>query len=108
MVIHSGLFTFCCFRQRIDKCCTEEIVPIGFDLEWPVIYSHGTSTSKTALAQLCISPRTCHLFHIYNVTKLPVAFVQLLSHPKVKLVGVNVTQLSPYLYSTYFATCKYR
>ncbi|XP_043289169.1 Werner Syndrome-like exonuclease isoform X2 [Venturia canescens] len=79
--------------RRIEKS-DETFVPIGFDLEWPVIYFQESNnlTNKTALAQLCLSPKTCHLFHLYYISKLPAAFSLLLSHPKVKLVGVNVVQ----------------
>ncbi|XP_035719033.1 Werner Syndrome-like exonuclease [Vespa mandarinia] len=66
----------------------DDIVPIGFDLEWP--FSFQTGSGKTALAQICLNKSVCHLLHIYYLDKLPAAFVILLSHPKVKLVGVNV------------------
>ncbi|XP_053978364.1 3'-5' exonuclease isoform X1 [Hylaeus volcanicus] len=68
--------------------CDNEIVPIGFDLEWP--FSFQTGSGKTALAQICLNKNICHLLHIYSLKKLPAAFVILLSHPKVKLVGVNI------------------
>ncbi|XP_008546901.1 3'-5' exonuclease [Microplitis demolitor] len=73
--------------ERINKFATD-IVPIGFDLEWP--FSFQTGSGKTALAQVCVSEKTCHLFHIYNFKKLPASFILLLSHPKVRLVGVNI------------------
>ena len=64
------------------------VVPIGFDLEWP--FNFQTGSGKTALAQICLNNSVCHLLHIYTLKKLPAAFVILLSHPKVKLVGVNI------------------
>ncbi|XP_076670262.1 WRN RecQ like helicase isoform X3 [Andrena cerasifolii] len=64
------------------------VVPIGFDLEWP--FNFQTGSGKTALAQICLKNTVCHLLHIYSLKKLPAAFVILLSHPKVKLVGVNI------------------
>ncbi|CAD6215662.1 GSCOCG00000474001-RA-CDS [Cotesia congregata] len=73
--------------ERINKFA-KDIVPIGFDLEWP--FSFQTGSGKTALAQVCVSEQTCHLFHIYNLKKLPASFILLLSHPKVRLVGVNI------------------
>ncbi|KAF7993174.1 hypothetical protein HCN44_006234 [Aphidius gifuensis] len=73
--------------SRINKH-PDSIVPIGFDLEWP--FSFQTGSGKTALAQVCVSKNTCHLFHIYKFEKLPLAFILLLSHPKVKLVGINI------------------
>ena len=74
-------------RHRIDGS-EEEVVPIGFDLEWP--FSFQTGSGKTALAQICLSKELCYLFHIYKMSKLPTPFMSLLSHPKVKLVGVNI------------------
>lgn len=68
--------------------CGHDIVPIGFDLEWS--FSFKTGSGKTALAQICFNDRVCHLLHVYSLKKLPAAFVILLSHPKVKLVGVNI------------------
>nr|XP_033329810.1 Werner Syndrome-like exonuclease isoform X3 [Megalopta genalis] len=68
--------------------CDSDIVPIGFDLEWS--FSFKTGSGKTALVQICFHDTVCHLLHVYSLKKLPAAFVILLSHPKVKLVGVNV------------------
>ncbi|XP_076175008.1 WRN RecQ like helicase isoform X2 [Ptiloglossa arizonensis] len=65
-----------------------EVVPIGFDLEWP--FSFQTGSGRTALVQICLNETICHLLHVYSLKKLPAAFVILLSHPKVKLVGVNI------------------
>ncbi|XP_012252541.2 Werner Syndrome-like exonuclease [Athalia rosae] len=73
--------------QQIKKTA-DPIVPIGFDLEWP--FSWKTGSGKTALAQICMDYKICHLLHIYELKALPAAFVELLSHPKVKLVGVNI------------------
>ncbi|KAK2582974.1 hypothetical protein KPH14_009026 [Odynerus spinipes] len=66
----------------------DDIVPIGFDLEWP--FSFQTGSGKTALAQICHNESVCHLLHVYSLDKLPAAFVVLLTHPKVRLVGVNI------------------
>ncbi|KOC63487.1 Werner Syndrome-like exonuclease [Habropoda laboriosa] len=73
---------------REVESCGREIVPLGFDLEWP--FSFQTGSGKVALAQICFNNSACHLLHIYSLKKLPAAFVILLSHPKVRLVGVNI------------------
>lgn len=65
-----------------------EMVPIGFDLEWP--FSFRTGSGKTALAQICLSEKECYLLHLHELKKLPASLIALLSHPKVKLVGVNI------------------
>ncbi|XP_015596181.1 Werner Syndrome-like exonuclease [Cephus cinctus] len=66
----------------------DDIVPIGFDLEWP--FSFQTGSGKTALAQICLSDKVCHLLYLYDLQKLPAALIVLLKHPKVRLVGVNI------------------
>lgn len=65
-----------------------DVVPVGFDLEWP--FSFQTGSGKTALAQICLNDTVCYLLHIYSFKKLPASFVILLSHTKVRLVGVNI------------------
>lgn len=72
--------------REVEKYDRE--IPIGFDLEWPFSFQSGSG--KTALAQICLSEKVCYLLHIYSFTKLPAAFVILLSHSKVRLVGVNI------------------
>ncbi|KAJ8667160.1 hypothetical protein QAD02_008822 [Eretmocerus hayati] len=67
---------------------SENLIPIGFDLEWP--FSFQTGSGKTALAQICMSEKVCHLLHLYQLEKLPASLIALLSHSRVKLVGVNI------------------
>uniref|UniRef100_A0A1B6H293 3'-5' exonuclease n=1 Tax=Cuerna arida TaxID=1464854 RepID=A0A1B6H293_9HEMI len=67
----------------------EELI-IGFDLEWPVNYKLGQRQGRTALIQLCFSKEMCHLLHVFEWQKLPKVFVDIISHPKVKLIGVNI------------------
>ncbi|KAG8247693.1 Werner Syndrome-like exonuclease [Homalodisca vitripennis] len=67
----------------------EELV-IGFDLEWPVRYKLGQRQCRTALIQLCVSKEICYLLQVYEWQKLPKVFVNIIRHPKVKLVGVNI------------------
>lgn len=86
ILIYTEHFIVIFFRTEIEKY--DKIVPIGFDLEWP--FSFQTGSGKTALAQICFSENICYLLHIYSLKKLPAAFVVLLSHPKVRLVGVNI------------------
>ncbi|KYM83712.1 Werner Syndrome-like exonuclease [Atta colombica] len=70
------------------KRSKKEIVPIGFDLEWP--FNFQTGSGKTALMQICLEDSVCYLLYVYSLKKLPAAFVELLCHSKVKLVGVNI------------------
>lgn len=75
------------FREEINRS-EKSVVPLGFDLEWP--FSFQTGSGKTALVQICLDVDVCYLLHIYSLNKLPAAFVELLCHPKVKLVGINI------------------
>lgn len=65
-----------------------DIVPVAFDLEWP--FSFQTGPGKTALMQLCLDEKECYLFHLTQLQKLPASLMALLSHPKVRLHGVNI------------------
>lgn len=65
-----------------------EIVPIAFDLEWP--FSFQTGPGKVALMQLCLEENECFLFHLTPLAKIPASLMALLSHPKVRLHGVNI------------------
>lgn len=76
-------------RDRTEvESSKDTIVPVGFDLEWP--FNFQTGSGKTALAQICLSEEVCHLLHLYNLKKLPASLIALLTHSKVKLVGVNI------------------
>ncbi|GLV44765.1 WRN exonuclease [Carabus blaptoides fortunei] len=69
---------------------TEDLLVIGFDLEWP--FSYETGPGKTALIQMCTSAndQMVYMLHVTNLTKLPAVLVKLLSHPKVRIAGVNI------------------
>ncbi|XP_011687345.1 PREDICTED: Werner Syndrome-like exonuclease isoform X2 [Wasmannia auropunctata] len=43
----------------------KEIVPIGFDLEWP--FSFQTGSGKTALVQICLEDSVCYLFDVWKL-----------------------------------------
>lgn len=64
------------------------MIPIAFDMEWP--FTFQTGPGKTAVIQLCANVDVCYVFHIAELKKLPAALVQLLTHDKVCLNGVNI------------------
>lgn len=64
------------------------MIPIAFDMEWP--FTFQTGPGRTAVIQLCADIDLCYVFHIAELKKLPTALVQLLTHDKVLLHGVNV------------------
>ncbi|XP_021713401.1 Werner Syndrome-like exonuclease [Aedes aegypti] len=76
--------------QWVDKRSPEDhpVVPIAFDLEWP--FSFQTGPGRTALMQLCVETNVCYLFQLSCLKKLPAAVLQLLTHPRVQLHGINV------------------
>lgn len=57
-------------------------------MEWP--FNFQTGPGKSALIQICAKIDLCYLFHISQIKSLPASLVQLLTHDKVKLHGVNV------------------
>ncbi|XP_054276968.1 3'-5' exonuclease-like [Macrosteles quadrilineatus] len=63
---------------------------VGFDLEWPVQFTMGTRQPKTALIQFCPCVSVCYIFQVTEWNYLPKVFIDFISHPKVRLVGVNV------------------
>uniref|UniRef100_A0A1Y1KV13 3'-5' exonuclease n=1 Tax=Photinus pyralis TaxID=7054 RepID=A0A1Y1KV13_PHOPY len=67
---------------------TSEDFVLGFDMEWP--FSFQTGSGKTALIQIAPNLNTCYLYHVSTLTKIPVVLYELLSHSKVKIVGVNI------------------
>lgn len=75
-------------RTWVQKHESNEMIPIAFDMEWP--FTFQTGPGKTAVLQLCSNIDVCYVLHIANLKKLPAALVQLLTHDKVCLHGVNI------------------
>lgn len=72
----------------MNKQETDEVVPIGFDMEWP--FTFVTGPGRTAVIQLCADVGVCYVFHVFNLKKLPTVLIALLTHDKVCLHGVNI------------------
>jgi len=68
-----------------NKC---NLFVLGFDMEWP--FNFTTGPDKTAVIQISPSLSECFIYHVYKFKNLPVALTELLSHPNVRLVGVNI------------------
>lgn len=66
----------------------DEMVGVAFDMEWT--FSFQTGPEKTSLIQVCIEEDECFLFHLPLLKKMPASLVVFLSHPKVRLHGVNI------------------
>lgn len=76
------------FRTWVNEQESKEMVPIAFDMEWP--FTFQTGPGKTAVIQLCADIDLCYVLHVAELKKLPTTLVQLLTHNKVLLHGVNV------------------
>lgn len=74
--------------EWVNKQTDKSKIPIAFDMEWP--FSFKTGPGKSALIQVCADIQLCYLFHISELKKLPTALIQLISHSKVVLHGVNI------------------
>ncbi|XP_014254324.1 Werner Syndrome-like exonuclease isoform X2 [Cimex lectularius] len=61
---------------------------ISLDLDWPSKISNVLA--KSTRMHLCIGSSACLVFSIKNITSLPIAFLSVLKHPKVKLIGNNI------------------
>ncbi|XP_011875097.1 PREDICTED: Werner Syndrome-like exonuclease isoform X3 [Vollenhovia emeryi] len=76
-----------------------EIVPVGFDLEWP--FSFQTGSGKTALAQICLDNSVCYLF---DVRKLGRDFKEF---PAQKVVENNCLDCGPYANQVLNRSCRW-
>ncbi|KIM92426.1 hypothetical protein PILCRDRAFT_810481 [Piloderma croceum F 1598] len=63
--------------------------PLGFDMEWRVIFRRGAGERKTALIQLS-DERTILLMQVSSMTKFPQKVKEILESPKVIKLGVNI------------------
>ncbi|XP_044746392.1 Werner Syndrome-like exonuclease [Coccinella septempunctata] len=67
---------------------SEEILVIGFDMEWP--FSFKTGPGKTALIQISPNLDITYLLHVSEMKNLPAGLCELLAHPKIRLTGNNI------------------
>lgn len=65
-----------------------EMIGVAFDMEWT--FSFQTGPEKTSLIQVCVDVDECFLFHLPLIKKIPASLAIFLSHPRVRLHGVNI------------------
>lgn len=74
--------------SKSANALTTDLLVIGFDMEWTFNWDihHG----ETAVLQICSSLDLCYIFHIIECKNLPKSLCELLSHPKVRIIGDNI------------------
>ncbi|KAG8910390.1 hypothetical protein FRC01_006362 [Tulasnella sp. 417] len=64
--------------------------PVGFDMEWVVVFRRGAIPRKTALIQ--IADRTkIMLFHVSRMSEFPSKLIEVIEDPDIIKTGVNIT-----------------
>jgi len=71
----------------------------GFDLEWKPSFVSGKE-NKTAVLQLA-NEKTCYIFHISRIGKIPEGLVSLLQDPSVIKTGVSIMGDASKLYKDF-------
>ncbi|XP_074027293.1 WRN RecQ like helicase [Leptinotarsa decemlineata] len=67
---------------------SEELLVVGFDLEWPFDFQSGSG--RTAVIQISPDLNTCYILHVSKIKYLPKSLSDFLEHDKVRLTGNNV------------------
>ncbi|XP_067674776.1 bifunctional 3'-5' exonuclease/ATP-dependent helicase WRN-like [Haliotis asinina] len=68
---------------------TNSEICVGFDLEWPVTFTKGSS-GRVALVQVALNESKCYLFHISVIGSLPKMLKKFIEDDRVKKIGVNI------------------
>ena len=76
-------------EEILSSLSHEDVIHVGFDMEWPVTFSAGASKT-TALIQICTGEDKCYLFHIAVMGTLPRALKTLLSSSQIIKYGINI------------------
>ncbi|KAG8990987.1 hypothetical protein FRB90_001503 [Tulasnella sp. 427] len=71
--------------------------PVGFDMEWTVIFRRGVIPRKTALIQVADKTKIM-LFHISRMSEFPRSLKRIIEDPTIVKTGVNITGDAKKLY----------
>lgn len=88
-IVYSYEPSDCSFLSEDISMSLSDGDAIGFDMEWPPIYSKG-KLSRVALIQLCVSESKCYLFHVSSMSVFPQGLKTLLENEAIKKVGVGI------------------
>uniref|UniRef100_A0A8C0DF13 Bifunctional 3'-5' exonuclease/ATP-dependent helicase WRN n=1 Tax=Balaenoptera musculus TaxID=9771 RepID=A0A8C0DF13_BALMU len=88
-IVYSYEANDCSFLSEDISMSVSDGDVVGFDMEWPPIYSKG-KLSKVALIQLCVSESKCYLFHISSMSVFPQGLKMLLENEAIKKAGVGI------------------
>ncbi|XP_073075141.1 bifunctional 3'-5' exonuclease/ATP-dependent helicase WRN isoform X2 [Manis javanica] len=88
-IVYSYEASDCSFLSEDISTSLSDGDVVGFDMEWPPIYSKG-NLSRVALIQLCVSESKCYLFHISSMSVFPQGLKMLLENEAVKKAGVGI------------------
>ncbi|KAJ8972899.1 hypothetical protein NQ317_019615 [Molorchus minor] len=72
--------------ETANRC--EDIMVVGFDMEWP--FSYQTGPERTAVIQISPDLDNCYILHVTKLKNLPKGLSEFLAHPKVRLTGNNI------------------
>eukprot|EP01026_Neomeris_dumetosa_P082188 TRINITY_DN935_c0_g1_i8.p1 TRINITY_DN935_c0_g1~~TRINITY_DN935_c0_g1_i8.p1 ORF type:complete len:519 (-),score=83.67 TRINITY_DN935_c0_g1_i8:152-1645(-) len=99
-LIYPGNILYLNNKKEVEtQCCKlsekEEILVVGFDMEWKPSFVKGVAQPKTALIQLCYLNKentdyTCLLIHVVH-TGLTPALQGILKSEEILKVGINIT-----------------
>ncbi|KAM6221031.1 bifunctional 3'-5' exonuclease/ATP-dependent helicase WRN [Rhynchocyon petersi] len=88
-IVYSYEASDCSFLAEDISMSLSDGDVIGFDMEWPPVYSKG-KLGKVALIQLCVSENKCYLFHISSMSVFPQGLKMLLENEAIKKAGVGI------------------
>ncbi|XP_010590770.2 bifunctional 3'-5' exonuclease/ATP-dependent helicase WRN isoform X1 [Loxodonta africana] len=88
-IVYSCEASDCSFLSEDIRMSLSDGDVIGFDMEWPPVYSNA-KLSRVALIQLCVSESRCYLFHISSMSVFPQGLKMLLENEAIKKAGVGI------------------
>ncbi|KAG2133162.1 hypothetical protein BD769DRAFT_1572944 [Suillus cothurnatus] len=79
--------------------------PLGFDLEWRVLWNSGAQERRTALVQLC-DKSTILLVHISQMKRFPERVLEVIESPSIVKTGANIHNDGEKLYRDFGITTR--